>query len=60
MPVPELAQVDFLLQVRKADLSLLSMRELVILMRDMVIVQNLIIARGYLVKVQVTSSGVTT
>ncbi len=57
---PELVQVVFHLQVRKADLALVSMKELAILMTDMDIAQKTIIDRGYLVTVLQTFSGVTT
>ncbi len=53
-----LVQVNFHLQVRKADLAVMSMKGLDILMNDMVNVTNLIIDRGYLVKIQLMLDGV--
>ncbi len=58
--VPDLVQVDFLLQDRKADLALISMKELDTLMSAMVLVQNHIIKKGFLVKKRVTIGGVMT
>ncbi len=58
--VQESVQVDFLLQVRKADLGLMSMRQVDILMKDMDSVLKLIIDRGYLVEPRVTFVGVMT
>ncbi len=56
--VLELVQVNFLLQVRKADLVVMSMRERDILTRHMVDAMNLIIAKGYSVRIQTTFDGV--
>ncbi len=55
-----LAQVDFRLQVRKADLALVSMKELDMLMNDMVIVLNRITSKDYSAVLQMTLDGVTT
>ncbi len=56
--VPELAQVDFRLAVRKGDLSLLSMKELDILMKDMADVLNRITSKDFMVVLQMTLDGV--
>ncbi len=58
--MPGLVQVDFLLQVRKADLALISMKELDFLMNLMERVQSLTIEEDYLVTLKLTSSGVMT
>jgi len=58
--VPESVQVDFLLQVRKGDLALVSMKELAILMKDMDTMLKSIIERGYLVEKKVILLGVMT
>ncbi len=55
---PEFLQIDFLLQVRKGDLSLLSQMQLDSLMKTMVTVQNRIINKGYSARVKVTIDGV--
>jgi len=56
--VPESVQVNFHLQVRKADLALVSMKELVTLMKDMERAMKVITSRDYLVKTQVIIDGV--
>ncbi len=53
-----LVQVSFHLQVRRADLVVMSMRQLDILMNNMAVMQNHIIEQGYLVKAQLTLDGV--
>ncbi len=53
-------QVDFRLQVRKADLALISMKDLDILMNSMEAVLNLTIDKGYLVTSRVMLDGVMT
>ncbi len=60
MPQRELglAQVNFHLQVRKADLALLSMRHLDILMKNMAVVRKVITSRDYSVTIQMTLDGV--
>lgn len=58
--VPALVQVNFHLLVRKADLAVMSMKELDILTRDMDDVMNLIISKGYSATSQVTLDGVMT
>ncbi len=58
--VLESAQVDFSLQVRKADLALISMKEQDILMRIMDTALKVIINKGYLVRKRVISNGVMT
>jgi len=58
--VPELVQVNFLLQVRRADLALVSMKELDTLMKDMALAMKVITSRDYLVKSQVIIDGVMT
>ncbi len=55
-----LVQVDFHLEVRRADLALISMKELAILMNVMGAVQNPIIVKDYLVSVKVILNGVMT
>ncbi len=57
-PVPGLVQVSFHLQVRKADLALVSMKELDIMMKIMDHVQSHIIDKGYLVRTSLITSGV--
>ena len=56
--VPELAQVSFRLQVRKAGLELISTKELDTLMTDMVDVLNRITSKDYSVILQMTLDGV--
>jgi len=56
--VQGLAQVDFLLQVRKADLALVSMKELDTLMNDMEDVLNRITSKDYSVILRLTLNGV--
>jgi len=58
--VQGLAQVSFRLQVRRADLALISMKELDILMSDMVDVQNRITSKDFTVILQMTLDGVMT
>ncbi len=58
--VQGLVQADFLLQVRRADLALISTKELDIMMNTMVGILNSIIVKGYLVQLKVTIDGVTT
>ncbi len=58
--VLELAQVDFHLQVRKADLSVLSQTQEDTLMQTMDTVLKVIINKGYLVTLRVTVSGAMT
>ncbi len=53
-----LVQVDFRLQVRKADLAVISMKQLDTLMNNMVVIQSRIIDKGYLVTVRMTLDGV--
>ncbi len=53
-----LVQVNFHLQVRKADLALVSMKVLDILMNDMAIALKAITDKDYLVQTQVTLDGV--
>lgn len=53
-------QVDFLLQVRKAGLALISTKELDTLMKDMVMVQIVITEKGYGVKLDTMFRGVMT
>ncbi len=62
MPVQvlESAQVDFLLQVRRADLALISMKEHDILMKLMDTVAKAITDKGYWVQKRVMYVGVTT
>ncbi len=57
--VLESIQVDFLLQVRKADLARISMKEQDTLMKIMDIALKVIINKGYLVQKRLISSGVT-
>ncbi len=56
--VPELVQVSFLLQVRKAGLDLVSMKELAILMKDMEEGMKVITSKDYSVKIQLILDGV--
>ncbi len=58
--VPESAQVSFLLQVRKADLALIFMKQEDTLMKLMEDVRRVITSKGYLVTAQVTYVGVVT
>ncbi len=58
--VLESAQVDFLLQVRKGDLALISMKEHDILMKLMDTVAKAITDKGYWVQKRVMYVGVTT
>ncbi len=58
--VQGLAQVGFHLQVRKAGLALISMKELDTLMNDMVDVMNRITSKDYSVILQMTLDGVMT
>ncbi len=58
--VPESVQVDFHLRVRKADLELISMKELDTLMKDMALAMKVITRRDYLVTHQVIIDGVMT
>ncbi len=60
MQAQGLAQVAFHLQVRKAGLALVSMKELDMLMNDMVMVMNRITSKDYSVILQMTLDGVTT
>ncbi len=53
-----LVQVDFHQQVRKADLEVMSTKELDTLMIDMAIAMKVITSRGYLVTGQVIINGV--
>ncbi len=53
-------QVNFLLQVRKVDLAVISMRELDILMKDMVEILSLTTEKDYSVIGKVTLDGVMT
>ncbi len=55
--VPELAQVSFHLQVRRADLVVISMSQLGILMSNMDTMQKAIIDKGYLVEIQMIIDG---
>ncbi len=54
-----LVQVNFHLQVRKADLALISMKQVDTLMKHMENVMNLTIVNDYSVRVQMTLDGVT-
>ncbi len=56
--VQELVQVSFLLQVRKAGLGLVSMKELAILMKDMEEGMKVITSKDYSVKIQLILDGV--
>ncbi len=56
--VQELVQVSFLLQVRKAGLGLVSMKELGILMKDMEEGMKVITSKDYSVKIQLILDGV--
>ncbi len=58
--VLESAQVDFRLQVRKADLALISMKEQDMLINAMDTVVSRIIDKGYLVRKEVIFNGVMT
>ncbi len=55
--VPALVQVSFHLRVRRADLALVSTKELVILIDNMDTIQRAIIDKGYLVKIQMILDG---
>ncbi len=54
------AQVDFRLVIRKEDLVLVSMKQVEQLQTIMATITKSIIDNGYLVKLEVTASGVTT
>ncbi len=60
MLAQEYIQVSFHLTVRKGDLSVLSMKECDMVYRDMAMILNLIIEKGYLVTVQMMLDGVMT
>ncbi len=60
VPVLGLVQVSFHLQVRRADLVLVSTKELDILMNNMDTLLKGITDKGYLAKIQMTLDGVTT
>ncbi len=60
VPVLESVQVDFLLQVRRGDLSPVDSMQRDMLMKIMDTALNLIIEKGYLVKKQVIINGVMT
>ncbi len=53
-----LVQADFHLQVRKADLAVISMKELGILMNAMEVVTNATIEIGYIITLKVQLDGV--
>ncbi len=55
-----LVQVDLVLRVRREDLAVISMKELVILMSDLVPAMNRITDRGYWVQAKLTTHGVMT